>query len=181
MSSKSRNKLAELHRDLETRFVTMDEILGRDDSALLRLAPDVSAWSVANQLHHTATATGLMLTGVHRIAAQSTPAQDGGRITTIGRAMLLTRHLPRGRGKAPRATVPPENVDRAELERALTHSRSAYDRLPGLFDDLAVSTWRVEHPYFGWLSANQWLKLAALHADHHFSIIQEIDAAHAGA
>lgn len=170
-------RIREHHAALETRFDRLTSLLERDDDHLFLRAPAVSGWSVAEQLHHTAAATGRMLAAVERIAQQKPPAADGGKVTVIGRAVLMTGRFPRGKGKAPKGTIPPEQFDRAELERALSRCRGTYDRIPPLFEAAAGSTFRVEHPYFGWLSAEQWLRLAAVHADHHFLIIGDIDAA----
>jgi hypothetical protein len=175
--SRELNKLTALHKDLGDRYGKMDEVLARDDAGLFRSAPEVSGWSVANQLHHLASSTALMLVAVSRIAAQVAPAEATGSITTIGRGVLLSGRFPRGKGKAPKTTVPPEVVSREDLEQALTRSRSKYAGLVDEMDAASKSAWKVAHPYFGMLTATQWLKLAKIHADHHFRIIADIDAA----
>jgi hypothetical protein len=169
-------KLTSLHEALGPRYVRMDDVLARLDSELFRCAPSVSNWSVANQLHHLATSTALMLTGVSRIGSQTIPAEASGSVTAIGRAVLMTRRFPRGKGKAPKRTVPPDEVSRADLEKVLARSRRTYERLPAEMEAVAASSWKVAHPFFGMLEASQWMKLAAIHADHHFRIIEDIDA-----
>ncbi len=173
----SHAKLSELHTQLGQRYDRLAEALTLPDGLLQQTAPAVSAWSVANQLHHIASATGLMLVGISRIARQAPPATETGRINTMGRAVLLRGRFPRGKGKAPARTVPPDQVTREELTRAISRSRKAFDGLGGSLDQAAASDWKVEHPYFGMLNVPQWLKLAIVHADHHFLIIDDIQSA----
>ncbi|MBO6574703.1 MAG: DinB family protein [Rhodothermales bacterium] len=170
-------RLTKLHGELARTYAHMEDLLQREDDSLFKLAPAVSGWSVANQLHHTAGATALMLVAVDRIAKQKSPAQEGGTINAIGRAVLFSRRMPRGRAKAPQRTVPPESFAREDLEVAVARSRRVYDSIPETFELAAPSAWRTEHPYFGWMGPDQWMKLAIVHADHHFAIIREIDGA----
>lgn len=175
--SRALNKLNVLHESLGQRYGRMNDVLAREDSGLFRGAPSVSTWSVAHQLHHIATSTALMLVAVSRIASQSTPAEAAGSASAIGRSVLLTGRFPRGKGRAPKLTVPPDAVSRADLEHALARSRAKYDALGPQMEAVAASSWKLAHPYFGMLDSSQWLKLANIHADHHFRIIADIDAA----
>ena len=170
-------KLLSLHAALASRYARLQNELERDDEALFRRVPNVSEWSVAKQLHHTAASTALMLVAVDRIAKQVSPAEENGSINTMGRALLLRGRFPRGRAKAPKISLPPEELTRDELEADMARSRRAYDRTPEILGQAAASGWRTKHPYFGMLDAGQWLKLARIHADHHLAIIDDIDAA----
>ncbi|MFT5141656.1 MAG: hypothetical protein ACI80V_001074 [Rhodothermales bacterium] len=170
------DKLTTLHRKLGRRYDRMQELLDREDDSLFRQAPSVSNWSVANQLHHVATATWLMLVGVDRISKQLSPAAAEGSINTIGRALLLSGRFPRGKAQAPARSQPPDNVTRGDIKKALDRSRDLYERTPDIFQAASASSWRAKHPYFGMLDACQWMKLAVIHADHHFLIVDDIDA-----
>jgi hypothetical protein len=170
------DKLTTLHQKLGRRYDRMEELLHREDDSLFRHDPAVSSWSVANQLHHVATATGLMLVGVDRISKQKSPAAAEGNINAIGRALLLSGRFPRGRAQAPVRSRPPENATRGEIEKSLVRSRSLYEGQPTILQAASASSWRLKHPYFGMLDACQWMKLAVIHADHHFLIIDDIDA-----
>lgn len=174
---RSADKMTELHQSLGERYAKLQGFLDRSDDELQRLAPSVSQWSVAKQMHHVAAATGLMLTGITRIARKASPAIEEGRINTIGRAVMMTGRLPRGKARAPARTMPPETVSRDLLTAAISRSKATFTSLPEVFEAAAQTGWKVEHPYFGPLDPYQWLKLAALHADHHFRIIEDIDSA----
>jgi DinB family protein len=167
--------LIALHSRLEERFDRMEATLSRDDSALFHMAPEVSSWSVASQLHHLAAATGLMLVAVDRIGHKKSPAKEGGSVTTVGKLVLRAGRFPRGKGKAPAPTIPPESITRADLEATIGRSRETWGRTPGVLEIASTSSWRTRHPYFGDFGAEEWLKLAAIHADHHFRIIEDID------
>lgn len=170
-------KVTALYESVGERYARMDTVLAREDPALFRGAPSVSDWTVAYQLHHLATSTALMLVAASRIARQVAPAEATGSIKPIGRGILMAGRIPRGKAKAPKMTTPPEAVSRTDLEQALARSRAKYDGLRDELEAAAASSWKVAHPYFGMMDATQWLKLASIHADHHFRIIEDIDAA----
>ncbi|NNE70420.1 MAG: DUF1569 domain-containing protein [Rhodothermales bacterium] len=171
------DKLNSLHQALGERYDRLAGLMHRSEDELQLTVDAISSWSVAEQMHHIASSTALMLAGVMRIAGQVSPAKLEGRISAMGRAVLMSGRFPRGKGKAPARTMPPETVSREELETAVARSRRMYDSVAEVLEKAAVSDWKVEHPYFGMLNAEQWLKLAAIHADHHFRIIEDIDSA----
>lgn len=152
-------------------------LLAFEDDVLGKHAPAVSGWSVVQQMVHVALANTRMLTAVHRIVARKAPAQSRGWPSLAGRYVLLRGDFPRGRGKAPPGSVPPENVSRKELDRVLDKSRTVLDSTAPLLPVATDATWRVRHHVFGLLNARQWLRLIAIHADHHFAIIDDILAA----
>jgi len=152
-----------MHRELE-----------RSDEALFRRVPAVSGWSAAEQLYHVAVANGHMLTAVRRIVEQTEPARPSGRPTLVGRAVLLLGDFPRGRAKAPDRSVPPEGLSRETLTASVMRSRRVYEGIEPLLPQVAEATWRVSHPVFGWLDAGQWLRALAVHANHHFAIVDDI-------
>ncbi len=168
-------------RDLLERFeaaaATYDRIerlLAEPDERLRLRVPSVSAWSPAQHLCHVALSNGLMLTAVDRIAHQAEPAHAGGSINLVGRYVLTTGHIPRGRGKAPDRSVPPADPGRLETAELVARSRLALVRVKGELPRVEEAAWRTDHHVFGALDARQWLRLVAIHARHHFGIVDEI-------
>lgn len=155
-------------------FDHMDRLLATSDERLKRRVEAVSGWTPAQHLCHLSLANGLMLTAVDRIAHQAAPASPGGSLTMVGRYVLLTGHIPRGKGKAPEKSVPPADPGRLEAAELLGKSRLALLRVKGELPRVEEATWRVDHHIFGRLDALQWLKLVKIHAEHHFRIIDEI-------
>lgn len=159
---------------LATEYARMAEALAMDDGRLFARRDDVSGWSVAQHLHHVARSAAMMLVAVERLAAGSPPAAEGGRVSVVGRAVLLSGRMPRGKGRAPERTRPPDEPDRDAVEASVASSRVVFDRIGAVLPDAAGSRFKVAHPYFGPLDAHQWLRVATIHSDHHFRIIDEI-------
>jgi hypothetical protein len=86
----------------------------------------------------------------------------------IGRLVLLTGWIPRGRGKAPE-----------KLRGAVCSAEDLKARLvelDELIDRIAAEPPRngdpvVRHPFFGGLSFRQALRFLAIHTDHHLKIV----------
>ncbi len=167
--------------DVQRCYDRLAGLLAVDDARLVNVAPSVSGWSVAQHMVHLALANAHMLTAVQRIVARATPAERVGRPTFSGRIVLLMGDFPRGKGEAPARSVPPETVAREDLLSALERSRRILESTALVLPDVEFATWRVKHPVFGWLNARQWLRMLAIHADHHFAIIDDILAAPADA
>lgn len=174
-SSRVTRLLAEVARCIER----MDRTLTLPDDELFRRAESVSGWSVAEQLYHIAAAAGRMLTAAERTMDREKPAREGGRPSVAGRAVMLAGRIPRGRGRAPSAVHPPDDLRREQLENTIGWCRRVHHRLAGRTDEIATATWRAEHFVFGWLNAIQWLRIVAIHSDHHFLIVDDILAADA--
>lgn len=169
--------LLERFQSASSTFDQMDRLLATSDERLKRRVEAISGWTPAQHLCHVALANGHMLSAVDRIAHQAAPAAAGGTLTVIGRFVLLTGHIPRGKGKAPANSIPPADPGRLEAAEMLGKSRLALLRVKGELPRVEEATWRVDHYVFGRLDALQWLKLVKIHADHHFRIIDEILAA----
>ena len=152
----------------------MERLLAMPDDRLARKADSVSAWSVAQQLVHTALAATTMLIAIDRIVHQAKPAAPSGSITAAGRMVLFAGRFPRGRAQAPERTVPGENPGRIEVTEAIARSRAALARVKGDLPRIADAEWKSQHPVFGWLTAEQWMKAICIHSEHHFSIIDDI-------
>ena len=80
----------------------------RPDTCQAR-APGVSAWSVGEQLEHLLLSDRRILGGIEGVleaSAQGTAPPGEGGPTLIGRFILWSGIVPRGRAKAPGSTVP---------------------------------------------------------------------------
>ena len=92
-------------------------------------------------------------------------------ISMIGRIVLLTNWIPRGKGKAP------EQV-RGEVRAVtdlLTNLNEARNKLQQISAEHLEGHRSIgKHPFFGELSARQWLRFIEVHHRHHERIVRDI-------
>jgi hypothetical protein len=123
-----------------------------------------SAWCVAEHLDHTIKVTSSTM----RVLLKPELPRLPNGINMIGRLVLLTGWIPRGRGKAPE-----------KLRGAVCSAEDLKARLvelDELIDRIAAEPPRngdpvVRHPFFGGLSFRQALRFLAIHTDHHLKIV----------
>ncbi len=127
--------------------------------------PDVSGWSVHEHVEHVAVANNYFLTFLHRLSkGEGSPE---GRPRFLGRILLWTGFIPRGKGEAPDFVVPTGRGNvRALLERAR-------DRFAALGPQTKGGN-RLPHPFIGAVTARQWARFAEVHTRHHLKIINDI-------
>lgn len=138
-------------------------------------AARVSAWSVGQHLDHLAQANRLCASTIARILeSPGTGPQPG--LTIAGRAVLLTGWIPRGRGRAPSATVP-SAASTSETRNRLREAHRAVTALGERLAALDGVRGRLGHPALGGFTAFQWLRFIAIHTRHHLKIIEAIQRA----
>jgi len=135
--------------------------------------PSSEGWTPAQQVNHVVLTYRAMTHDVRddRRAAFIGTAAQRRKWRLLGLAQIYFRGtLPRG-APAPREVRPPDySPDRATLLRELRSSvdefertmRSAARNRPGH---------RVAHPYFGWLSLRQAVRVCAVHTRHHLAAL----------
>jgi len=89
--------------------------------------------------------------------------------TLLGKFCLLTRYIPRGRGKAPKVVLPPEVIKLKDLLEQLELARLNITDYPKID---AKATFK--HPYFGILNKTSTFKFLEVHTNHHLKIIDDI-------
>lgn len=86
--------------------------------------------------------------------------------------MLLTGHIPRGRGRSPDVVLPRQDISPDELLTLLDQCKLIIADV----DHLDASTW-FRHFAFGVLKRDRALRFVRIHNQHHLNIISEIAAA----
>jgi len=171
--------------DIQHEFERLQEALDAFEAlrtgapeALVRRAADVSGWSVAQHLYHIALATDLAFRHVKSLVAQKGRLiQEEGEIGERAGAVLRSDTTPRGEAKAPRMVTPDEEVNPEYLEMELRGNGDALESLRSIADDIANAPGWIPHQILGPLAAPHWLRFAALHARHHWSIMRDIEEA----
>ena len=173
MSTASR-QFARLHLQTE-------ELLGAllDSLLVVSRRPEVSRWSVFEHLDHLARADAAMLDRIDACLADQ--GSRVGAVTWLGRLVLASGAVPRGKAAAAAATIPdpfpPDgHPDPGVLAARFTVIDNRLDGLEERGDAVIASRLRAESPLFGWLRPRQWLRIMEIHRRHHLGIITDIVA-----
>lgn len=129
------------------------------------LAPEVSGWTVGQQIFHCC----LTIRRVTAALSRSGPEPAKPKLTTIGRLVLTTGRISRGRGTAPAAVVVDVPPSVLEVRRIVEKARASVGRF-----DQVPDTGRFKHPYFGVLDMERSRRFLEIHNEHHLAIIKDI-------
>lgn len=147
-------------------------------AALYVAVPSVSGWSAAQHVHHTALTTRAMLDlAIGLATGRATPFDTDLPMNKLG-AVMLESGLRKG-GEAPPPMVPPDHVEAEDLRHVLAKSRRSAEVSASYIGAFGEAEGRAMHPYFGGLSATEWVRAARVHAEHHDRIIEALLAAQA--
>ena len=134
---------------------------------------DVSGWSIGEHLEHIVLANTQV---AERLLANcSEQPEKGEPLSLIGRIVLFTGYIPRGKGRAPESVIPRRAAD-SSFDGVLRKLRQLDQRLDADADAIRRSRYAFPHPVFGLLSPTQWIRFANFHTRHHLKIIREIRA-----
>ena len=155
----------------------LGEMLTWEDHRLYAQVASVSHWSPAQQLEHVVQAGGLMLKMIDLLEAgvPHENVQASGSPALVGRIVLLTGHIPRGRAQAPEATRPEAIPCRAGLVEAVEGFCAAAKARAERAADLRAIAGVGRHPALGWFRAAQWWRFLRIHSEHHLAIVADID------
>ncbi len=136
-------------------------------SAALR-ASAVSEWTIGMHVHHCC----LAMIVICRSLIASTPPTPRSRFSLATALVFSSGRIPRGRGRAPDAVLPRQDVSPEELGTLLDQSERFLTEVP----DLDPKTW-FRHFAFGVLDRDKTLRFIRIHNRHHLRIISDIASA----
>lgn len=133
-------------------------------------AESVSGWSVREHIEHLLRANEGTLASM-ALNREPDPVEPK---ALLGRVVLATGYIPRGKGQAPDGTVP-EGLSGLELGARFLALELA---LRALDVEALAAEGRVvaNHVVFGGFTAADWLRLMVVHDEHHMKIIADIQA-----
>lgn len=170
----------ELHL-LRRGYREIDALLALGQTELERAAPAVSSWSPGRHIWHVCRVNSVMFGHIRQLLEEPQSASQEGGLTPIGRLVLLFRWIPRGRGQAPEAVLPPDTPGTDELKRTVEESRGKLLEVESLCRSRDSRRWlrhgRKHHFVFGELTAIQWLCFGRIHTRHHLRIVRDIQRA----
>lgn len=140
-------------------------------------SPEVSGWSVGEQLEHLLLADRKILKAIRQLAEASTDDGDEGATgspTIVGRVILWTGFIPRGRGKASQS-VTPGGMSSTELTVGLAEIRDGVEALAPRLGEIERIRSVQPHPAgLGSFTPAHWVRFACVHHIHHAKIIRDI-------
>ncbi|WP_164510826.1 DinB family protein [Nonlabens xiamenensis] len=110
-----------------------------------------------------------VLEGIIQMMTESQPIDYAPRRSILKWIIMTTGWIPRGKGRAPKPTVPKKLMSKEELLKlwnAVDDSVSSLSHLP---DDA-----HFKHPLFGSMKKLKAIKFMGIHTHHHLKIIRDI-------
>lgn len=106
---------------------------------------------------------------VYKAMKSSNPTNFKKKFSLARIMIFFTGKIPRGKAKAPKASLPEANFTFRDLELQL---HQAKQDLFG-FENLPKNA-HFPHPYFNQLNTKQTIKFLGIHNEHHLKIVREI-------
>jgi hypothetical protein len=119
------------------------------------------SWHLAHSLK--------VLYNIIKVLQSSNPADYRWKFNRSRSFIYFINFIPRGKGKAPKAVIPANDISTEELYKDIAAVRQLLEEIERL-DPKSNFT----HPYFGQLNLKQTKKFLALHTKHHLKIIDDI-------
>ena len=146
-----------------------------DAAAVAHIDTPISKWSVGQHLHHVALVTGTIATFVKSILrGRGEPGFPDPEQAAAARAIFETGRIPRGKAKAPEGAIPEAAPDGDLIRAAVEKARDCWSSLLDQHAEMENCIGRLPHPALGPLTAAEWARFTAVHAEHHLRIVEEI-------
>ena len=142
---------------------------------------ELSKWSVGEQLSHVVLSLSRMgkyiTTAVSDEALGETNSESetrGSGPNKMGRMILTTGFIPRGRGQAPKFVIPKDRPDRTKILEDLNRAHATWTALVDVGSSIQASKTILPHHLLGDFTAAHWVRFAGVHTKHHLKIIFDI-------
>ena len=126
----------------------------------------VSQWSIALHVDHLLKVNNKILDRIEK----SEPTEEAVPLSLIGRIVLITNYIPRGKAKAPEFVMP----EQKSPEELLKFIAQTQDRFKGFSEENLNKKIIFNHHMLGGMNPKQWMRFAYVHQNHHLKIIKEI-------
>lgn len=126
---------------------------------------NVSAKGIDWHLDHSLK----VIIGVCGQLKKSDPSAYQWKFNAIRVFVYTFNFFPRGKGKSPKAVLPPETILKEDLKNQLELARKELVSIMSL-----PTKSNFKHPYFGFLNLKKTKKFLKLHTLHHLKICRDI-------
>ena len=111
----------------------------------------------------------LVIKQITATVAQSDPLLFKSKFNLTRFFVFLSKHIPRGKAKAPKVVIPSDTITLDTLQESL---KNTYQAITYLKD--CEEKQYFMHPFFGQLNKKQTIQFLAIHTEHHLKIIRDI-------
>jgi hypothetical protein len=142
----------------------------------LNAKPEGEGWSVAQIVEHVAVVNG----GALRICAKLLGKGEEAGKSNDGSVFISPEFIEAGSSavgqklEAPEMVRPINNVPISDSVAKLDEQQALYAELKGKFETVDGVEAKFPHPYFGDLSAQEWLVLSGAHEIRHLKQIRRV-------
>jgi DinB superfamily len=142
----------------------------------LNTRPEGEEWSVAQIVEHVAVVNG----GALRICAKLLGKSEAAGKSNDGSVSISNEFIEAGstavgqKLEAPEMVRPVNNVPIADSLAKLDEQQAQYTELKAKFESVDGVEAKFPHPYFGDLSAQEWLVLSGAHEIRHLKQIRRV-------
>ncbi|QJP32956.1 hypothetical protein F0365_00285 [Nonlabens sp. Ci31] len=150
MSSKLNQQLAEV-----TSFIK------KGDQLNLKVSDKGTYWHLDHSLQ--------VLNGISETLTNSNPEDYQPKFSLPKFIIMNTGFIPRGKGRAPKQTIPEGGISEEKLLSDLDKIKNATKDLNNLAENK-----NFKHPLFGYLNRMDTIKFMAIHTQHHLKIMRDI-------
>lgn len=147
--------------------------LAEDEVACAARAKEISDWGVQLHLEHLFLAESGILRFLEGVVYSAAPETAEGGPSTRGYIVLQSGFIPRGKGNAPKRTIP-SGLSIEEIRDGFRDIEARYQSLEQHLGTLDAHKGTLAHPLLGHFNAAQWLRFAHVHHVHHQKIIDDI-------
>lgn len=145
---------------------------GTDRGLAAKSIPSISAWTVHQHLEHLWRADAAIVSWLKEVR-DGTARTEGSGSTIAGALVMWLGMIPRGRGRAPKFTMP-AGTELESIVAGLRAVRAEVAALGSALHRLASDGATRRHPLLGCYTPARWLRFAHIHHVHHRRIIEEL-------
>ncbi len=172
MQTTSVAEIYEANRKIRLRMIETLSAITREQASAL---PDGEKWSIAQIADHVS----IVNHGMYRICNKLLSKAKENGLRSAG-PLDLSEFMAKAAGivdvklEAPEMVHPGANRPLAESLASLEESERAFEALRPAFEEFDPNAFKFPHPFFGEMSAAEWLMLAGGHEARHLSQIKKI-------
>lgn len=154
----------------------LKQTIGSLSARQLTHLPEDEKWTVTQLVEHVAIVNG----GMSRICAKLLSKAEAAGLASDGSCTISNAFTEAGRSavntkfQAPEMVHPVNNLSIEDSFAKLDEAAAAFENLKEKFSKFDGAEAKFPHPYFGDLSAQEWLVLAGGHEARHISQIRKL-------
>lgn len=127
--------------------------------------PKVSKATMAWQIDHSLK----VINNVCSALQSSDPETFENNMSFLGKFLLLFGKFPRGKAKAPKHVLPPENITKDDL---ISQVKTAKQNIETI--NILPKNAYFKHPMFGHINTKRVVRFLEVHTNHHLKIVDDM-------